>query len=347
MLKQFTKKTLFFINKNPISKVLYQNEISNRAKLPIMEIDLLSKPINLFSPYTNEVHPPNDWYSHAKIFKKFLGLDEKYQFKFVIEHGSFLTPLMSPPEMESPFSIIVTSNKFRAKILKKYKDYSFSVGPFIHYAKNFYTKAQIIAEKERLGKNILVFPGHSAVHHIQKFDNEWFIKEIKKIAKDFDSIRICLYWSDIQLGFHKYYQNLGFECITAGHIIDPNFLPRLKGIIEIADLTMSNDIGTHIGFSVFMDKPHILFHRFPRLQANRKWERELTIRHWQSKPFQEILDSFAKVSYKITPKQRSIANKYYGGRNDLRNKKEFKKIVDFSEKIYQQKLNSSPAAINH
>lgn len=334
MIKQFTKEALFFINSNPISKKIYKQEINRRSKLALIDIYPLSKPINLFSPFTDEIHVANDWYGHAKHFKDYIGLSQSYQFKFIIEHGSFLTSQLSPTEINPKFSVIVTTNNFRANILKKYKDFTFSIGPVIHYVPHFYSDGEIIKEKKRLGKNILLFPGHSATRHIQKFDNNWFIKNVKEVAKGFNSIRICLYWTDIQLGLHKYYKDLGFECVTAGHIIDPFFLPRLKSLIEIADLTISNDIGTHLGSAIYMGKPHILFHRYPKLEAKRKWERELTIKHWESKPFQEILNAFTKISYKITPKQRQIANKYYGGKQDTKTKKEFKKIVDFAEKIY-------------
>lgn len=336
MLKKIVKKTFFFINRNPISKKLYEQEINHRSKLALTEIDPLSKPINLFSPFTNEIHVANDWYSHAKHFKNYMNLPQSYQFKFIIEHGSFLTPQIAPTEADSNFPIIVTTNKYRANLLKKHFNFSFSIGPFIQYVPHFYSDEKIIEEKRRLGKNILLFPGHSAIHHIQKFNVKWFIQNVKKIAKNFEAIRVCLYWKDIQMGLHKYYKDLGFECVTAGHIIDPFFLPRLKTLIEISDLTVSNDIGTHTGLSIYMNKPHVLFHKFPKLIADRKWEREVTTQHWKSQPFQDILNTFTKVNFKITSKQRQIADKYYGGKHDIKTKKQFKQIVDFAEKLYQK-----------
>lgn len=336
MLKVFTKNALFFINKNPISRKIYNNEVIKRSKLPLTEISSLSKSIQLFSPFTNEAHIPNDWYSHAKHFKNYMHLPQSYQFKFIIEHGSYLTPEISPVETNPKFSIIITTNKYRAKLLKEYKEFPFSIGPFIHYVPHFYPREKIEAEKKRLGKNILLFPGHSVTRHIQKFNNRWFIQNVKRIAKDFDTIRICLYWVDIQMGLHKYYKDLGFECVTAGHILDPMFLPRIKSLIEIADLTISNDISTHIGLSIYLNKPHILFHRYPKLIVDRKWEKKITTRQWKSKPFQDILDTFSKINYKITAQQRKVASKYYGGKDDIKTKEEFKKIVDFAEKNYQK-----------
>lgn len=330
--RNFFKKALFVINRNPVSKMLYQNEIAKRAKIPLTDIVSLSKHIQLFSPYTDEISTPNDWYGHAKTFKKFLGLPETYQFKFIIEHGLHLVNKVLDNEFSSNLPSCLTHSKFRADIIEKHHKKAFITGPYIHYAQSFYSEEKINAEKKRLGKNIVVFPGHSISYLIASYDNDWLINKIKQVAKDFDSIRICLYWADIQLGLHKYYQDLGFECVTAGHVLDPLFLPRLKSIIEISDLTISNNPATHVSYSTYLNKPHIIFRKNPKIIASKKWVKSIRS-VWASKPYQDILDGFSKVTFKITPKQRQIADKYFGI-NDIKTKSEFKKIVDLTEEIY-------------
>ena len=339
-LKRKLRDAIFFINKNPLSKFLYNGEISKRANLNLNQIIPLSKHIQLFSPFTNEIHPANDWYGHAKVFKKYLNLDRNYQFKFIIEHGSYTTEQISEAELEQDLPSFITSNEYRVKIFKKISDSSFSIGPYIHYAQNIYSREKIDAEKKRLGKNILIFPAHSLNFIIQDYDGKWFMNNVKKIAKDFQNIRICLYWADIQLGIHKYYENLGFECVSAGHILDPFFLPRLKTLIEISDLTISNDVGTHVGYCTYLNKKHIIFHKIPKIKTNKKWA-EFTQEYWSSTPYQEILNEFSKTTNSITTKQREISNKYYGGKNDIKNPTEFKKIVDLTEKTYQKLINYS------
>ena len=334
--KKFIKKILYTANKNPISKMLYDREISSRSKMELTDIFSLSKDINMFSPFTQELHPVNDWYGHARIFKQYMGLPQNYQFKFVNEHGVFLTQQVSEAELETDLPSFVTYSNYRVDVLKKYKKKVFKVGPFIHYSPNFFTKEKVASEKKRLGKNILIFHGHSLKSLVQKYNNNWFLKKVKQIGKNFDTIRICLYWIDIQLGIHKYYQNLGFECVTAGHILDPYFVPRLKSILEISDLTISNDAGTHIGYSIYMNKPHILFHKFPRLETNKK-RKELLLDLWSSKPYIETLEAFSKVNFNITAKQRKIIHQYFGSKEDTKTKAEFRKIVDLTEKIYANK----------
>lgn len=335
MVKKLVKKILYTINKNPLSKIIYQKEIEKRSKLDLTDIVNLAKDINMFSPFTKELHPVNDWYGNATNFKKYMGLPLSYQFKFVNEHGVFLTEQVAQTELESDLPSFITYSDYRVEILKKYKKNVFKIGPFIHYAPHFYSKEKITSEKKRLGKNILVFPGHSLKELVQKYKNDYFLKNIKKVAKDFDTVRVCLYWIDIQLGLHKYYQDLGFECVTAGHILDPFFVPRLKSLIDISDVTISNDAGTHIGFSLFMGKPHIVFHKFPKLETSKKWSEQI-LDLWSSKPYIETIEAFSPIRYSISKKQQQIIHKYFGDKKDIKTKAEFRKIVGLTEKIYQK-----------
>lgn len=336
MLRRFVKKILYTLNKNPISRFNYSREILKRSQLKLTDITYLSKDINMFSPFTQEIHPVNDWYGNARNFKLYMGLPQSYQFKFVNEHGVFLTDQVAQTELESDLPSFVTYSDYRVEVLKKYKKNVFKIGNFLHYAPHFYSKEKIASEKKRLGKNILLFPGHSLKELVQKYKNDYFIKNVKKVAKNFDTVRVCLYWIDIQQGLYKFYQELGFECVTAGHILDPNFVPRLKSLIEIANLTISNDAGTHIGFSVYMNKPHIVFHKFPKLQTSKQRKEQISDL-WSSKPYLQTLEAFSEVRFNITKKQHDIIHRYFGDMRDVKTKEEFKKIVDLTEKIYQEK----------
>ena len=44
--------------------------------------------------------------------------------------------------------------------------------------------------------------------------------------------------------------------VCAGHAYDPHFLDRLRTLIELSDITLSNNLGTHIGYCVSLGKPH-------------------------------------------------------------------------------------------
>ncbi len=335
-MKKVIKNILYFFNRNPLSTALYNQEIKKRSKLSLADVEGLSKHINMFSPYTNELQPVNDWYGHATILKKFLGLPQTYQFKFIIEHGTFLANQVADIELESNLPSFVTYSPYRAKVLKKHKQYTYAIGPFIHYAPHYLTQEQLKKEKKRLGKTVLFFPSHSLIGLTNEYDLEWSYKKIKAVSKGFDTIRVCIYWKDVLLGKHKYYQSKGLECVSAGHILDPLFLSRVKSIIATADLTTSNDASSALSYCIYMNKPHIIFHQRPKM-IGKKYFRKIMLDYWKAKPYNQIVKEFSKIQFSINSKQRELLN-YYCGTSSVKNKKDLLKIVEETEKIYQNNL---------
>ncbi|EKD89900.1 MAG: hypothetical protein ACD_32C00113G0009 [uncultured bacterium] len=333
-LRIFAKNILYKINKNPVSKALYDYEIQKRSGMPFTSILQLSRHIQMFSPFTCELQPVNDWYGHATILKKFLGLPKNYQFKFIIEHGTFLSEQVADIELESNLPSFVTYSKYREGILKKYRPHTYAIGPLIHYASHYLTQDQLKREKRRLGKTILFFPSHSLIGLTNEYDMEWSYKKIKSIAKGFDTIRVCIYWRDVLLGRHKFYLDKGIECVTAGHILDPNFLPRVKSIIQTADLTVSNDASSPLSYCIYMNKPHIIFYQRPEMHGKIYFKKVMSD-YWKSDPYNEIVKEFSKIKFKITDKQCRLIN-YYCGTENVKSKAELKKIVQETEQFYKK-----------
>lgn len=337
-IKKSIKKGLYTFHKNPLSKLLFAREIQARSKLPITSVENLSKHINMFFPYTSEIQPVNDWYGHATTLKKFLGLPQTYQFKFIIEHGTFFSDQVADIELESNLPSFVTYSTYRAKILKKYRLHTYAIGPLIHYVSHYLTEDELRKEKKRLGKTILFFPSHSLIGLKNEYDLDWSYEKIKAIARGFDTIRVCIYWRDVLLGKHKYYQSKGLECVTAGHILDPLFLPRVKSIIETADLTASNDASSPLSYCIYMNKPHIIFYQRPKM-IGKKYFKKIMLDYWKSRPYKEVVKEFSKISFIITDKQRQLIN-YYCGTTDIKSKPQLKKIIQETERIWYSRASS-------
>lgn len=330
-LKKSLKAALYTLQKNPISKSYYNLEIKKRSRLNLTDLEQLSKHINMFSPYTSEIQPVNDWYGHATILKNFLGLPKNYKFKFIIEHGTYFSDQVADIELESNLSAFVTYSPYRAKVLKKYRKYTYAIGPFIHYAPHYLTRKQLIEDKKRLGKTILFFPSHSLIGLTNEYDMNYSYKKIKELSKGFDSIRVCIYWKDVLLGKHKFYQSKGLECVSAGHILDPLFLPRVKSIIQTADLTISNDASSPLSYCIYMNKPHIIFYQRPKMYG-KKYFKKIMTDYWKSKPYNQIVKEFSKIHFRITPRQRELMN-YYSGTNSVKSKFKLLKIVKETENL--------------
>lgn len=335
LVRFLVKKSLFKILDNKLCRNYYKKSIAARAVLPLTSIEKLSQHINVFLPYTNELHKPNDFYSHAKILKQYLNLPVNYQFKFIIEHGVILSKYLPQLESEAMLPSILTMSRYRKGVLKKNKKHVFSIGPYIHYSKHYLNTVELSREKKRLGKCLLLLPSHSTLELKAEYNIKKCIKKIEDIAKDFNSVRVCLYWQDVLHNADSLYKKAGFECVTAGHILDPLFLPRLKSIIETSTLTLSTDPGTHVGYCVFLKKPHIILPSKHKV-VGRKSEIKSAWNIFKSRPYREVVQNFSKIDNHISDKQRKIVDKYWGT-NEIKSKKELKKMIYETEKNYLRK----------
>lgn len=281
----------------------------------------------------------SDIYSIEYTLNQYAGMPNDYPIRGNIEHAPQLSKLLAGGfSVHNSLPSIVCS-KFRAELIENEEGNhgAYSIGPYIAYAKHAYTKQKIVEEKKRLGKNLLVFPAHSIQGLDMNYDFEDFKNQIKLIGEDFDSIRICLFWKDIVEGKYKYYLDDEFELVTAGNFYDPLFMPRLKTIIETSTVTMSNRLGTHLGYCVFMNKPHYLCSSDVKMEkSNTDGEKMSNHQYKFSRLFQESLDNDEKITeliqefsvYRenISKKQHKIIN-YYWGIDQIKSKHEIRDLI--------------------
>ena len=293
---------------------------------------------------TLEIHQPNDFYGHATILKKFVGIQANYQIKTAIEHGVYLKPEGWKVDWKSPLPSMFTLSSFRFRHLKKLTGKRLhAIGPYVHYAKPFLNVVDTNKQHQRFGNSLLVFPAHSTHWVDVEYNIHQYCKKLETIGKSFDSIRICLYWKDILKGVAKIYRLHGFECVTAGHIYDSQFLPRLKSIIESATITTSNDISTAIGYCITMGKPHFLLQsEIERTSQIKKFLDECADNSKNIDAI-KIREAFMTgLRSDITPEQFAVVEKYWG-KGKEKTKEELKKIFEQSERLYKRNINSPSA----
>lgn len=290
-----------------------------------------------------------DLYFIGKTLKEYAGLPDDHAIKAFIEHAAQLSDYAKGGFKidESLPSIVISP--FRVSVIESISgnNGAYAVGPYIAYSKSALSDGELKAEKERLGKNLLVFPAHSIRGVKTVYDIDAFCKEIKKYAKNFDSVRICLYWKDILLGTAEIYKKYGFEIVTAGHFHDPMFMPRLKSIIETSTMTMSNKLGTYIGYCIYLNKPHFLVKSELDTEMILDEGKEFAEHEYEiSKKVQEKLKNkdidllkevFSKYEEVITEEQRDIVNKYWG-LTEIKSPKQLRKLLLELEGEYRLKF---------
>ena len=318
------------------SPFFYRHYLRKRANLKLTDIDELAVQIPLlaFMLTTPELNKSNDWYGHAACLKKYCGYNGNYATKAVIEHGANILP--SPIEdIKNEFRSLIIFGRNYHNYLKDIDRQIYTIGPFIHYAAHILSPTQLASEKKRLKRSLLVFPSHATSVTDAKYDTKAFCNKILSLKERFDSIRICLYWKDINNGLYQIYKDFGFECVTAGHIFDPLFLSRLKSIIEMSTVTMSNNIGTHLGYCIYMNKPHYFFRQ--KLNFIGKVAEEIKIIETTEKSdvYMKLRKAFGTYSETISKQQYDLVN-FYWGLDQTKTRGELRNIFNEAERLYKK-----------
>lgn len=266
----------------------------NRKKFGIFEYNNLSLPLK---NYTFQTYNGNNTFGILKILENYCG--KKTVKNIAIEHGFYLGEFCDEREMK--YSNIITMSESRKDILQKRNKNLrvIEVGPYIHYAKSYYTEEEMQKIKSIYGKTLLVFPTHS-LDSLNIQDN-FFIEKIEEIKHDYDTVFICLFYVDIQNGQYKKYLEKGYKIVTAGHRYDIKFLERLRSIIELSDYTISSSFGTHVIYCTHLNKPHSIFEGELFYKENHKFS---------SKIVKSVLELNLR-SDKISIEQKKKIKSYY------------------------------------
>lgn len=280
-----------------LNKRRFLKEITYRKKLSIFDYKNLSKGLP-FCPF--ERIKDSNFYGQAFSLQNYAGVSS---VNYSIEHGLYFDDYIPKASFLQTTHRILTMSDIRKNVLSRtLKKEILSIGPYIHYAQSILSEREIVALKKDLGKVLLFFPTHTCKDGGQTYDIAHTISKIKRIAeqKKCDTILVCMYYRDIlNSQYADRYEEAGIKVVTAGHQLDLYFLSRLKSIICLSDFTISNNVGTHTGYCVFLGKPHYIF------------ESDLVLSD-SSLQFQQIGRAFFDDHETITVQQRNLTSLYWG-----------------------------------
>lgn len=195
------------------------------------------------------------------------------------------------------------------------------LSPYIFYARSLLGYGKLQKMKRKLHRTLLVFPLHSVdEQEYTTYDVDVFIKQIEEVKKvhGYHSVMVCMYWYDIIMDKYKAYQNMGWKVVTAGHRLDANFLNRLRSIISLADMVVTNGVGTHIGYAICLRKPVYVID-LPSYNTafdinGDKYGEEYAHKFVSEaeKTDREIKQAFCRYNEVITQEQIAVIEKYWG-----------------------------------
>ena len=282
MYKVKNKKLFFAIQKN-------------RKSMSIFNYKDLAAPIPY---YPLEFVKDSNYYGQNFWIKKYTGLQ---YIDVSIEHGLYYGDYIPYSSYCKTVKKILTSSLVRKQVLEKLNKPVVTIGPYIHYVPYLLAESEVQAIREKYGRILLFLPTHTTREGGRKYDAETNVGMLKAFVKEkgFTSVFVCMYYYDIlHSDLATVYEQAGFKVVTAGHRLDLNFLCRLKSIIGLADYTISNFVGTHVGYCIYLKKPH--------------WIMNPVDFSGMPKDFVEITEAFLSFSNTITQEQYDVVAKYWG-----------------------------------
>ena len=320
------RKYLKKIEKNYLLLRNYKNknESDMRKEISIFDFKNLSEEMGI---YTNEYYFGNSLYGIIENLRIFSGFEK--EFVGAIEHGLYLGHDCNKEEINKSLKKILTFGESRKRYLEKFSSNKiYKIGPYINYAQSLYDEKKIKQIKKEIGKTLVFFPYHSIESIEASYEKDKILKKLNELKSEFKTIIICLYYEDINKKKADFYIKNGFKVVTAGHKYDKNFLNRLKSIIYLADETASNAVGTHIGYCIYLKKPHFLIESQNNMifkeEKIKKWFEGIKDSYLMEE--NEIMEVFKERTSTITNAQEEICN-FYWGFKEIKSKEEIFKIL--------------------
>lgn len=249
----------------------------------------------------NERYRGNALYGIGEVLRSYSGYNCK--LPIYIEHGVYFGSEVDADMIDGSLPGIITFSKYRqAMINRKASIDVLPIGPYIHYAQPFLSAEEKRKLKYQLGSTLLVFASHSIEEDkAGRIDENALLKAIENLTLEnqFDTVLICMYYNDLLLGRDLFFKDKGLDVVCSGHRYDPAFLSRLKTLISLSDYTLSDGVGTHVGYCIYEHKPHAIVPESSVQKRNSEEE------------MREITKAFANYRG-ISDQQLEIVDTYWG-----------------------------------
>lgn len=200
---------------------------------------------------TRELHHPNAYYGHDGVLRRYAGLSAGRTLKAAIEHGPVIAgDRIWEIDAQTRMPVFLCASPDRAAQYRSAGGSAretIAVGPLILYARSTRVSPP--------GDRLLFFPPHSSHHVRARYDFGAVERFLERSRSDWNEVWACIYWRDVLEGHADVFRSLGVECVTAGHMYDPGFLDRLRAIIESCDAVSSTEVGSHIFYSLALERP--------------------------------------------------------------------------------------------
>lgn len=285
-------------------------------------------------------------YGHLNALADYANYAYKDELRLLlpsIEHG--ISWLDSPAQNDKkPYlHSLVSQGAYRHQALRlNRKIPHYIIGPYIHYASPFFNKDDQQQLKKKLGKVLLVFPAHTYEDSSASYTRKDYVNAvINQFGNNFDTILVSAYWNDVDDELFDLFEKSGAHIVSSGLRSDIHFIQRLKHLITLSDAVTGNALGTHIGYSVYLNKPFIFFEGNQSVQIKEpSCYTEISSVDFSQTGKKSIVDEVKDVfslneQSLRTQKKLNFYEKYWGGSSAIKTPEEIRAIFDIQKDLLQ------------
>lgn len=266
---------------------------------------------------SREVYRGNTFYGIGRSLRDYAGAHTSV--KACVEHGVYFGNYTNPQELEgSGLPCLLTFGTSRLAHVRAVSNTPVGlIGPYIAYASDYLTDEKLRELRANLGRVMLVYPSHSVDRVRVSYEISQLLEVVERVAKErqIDTVLICLYYRDILGGAADAYESRGFTVVTAGFREDPLFLSRQRSLIRLSDFTMSNNVGTQVGYCSYLDKPHYVFPQEKQfVSASVLDDSEFANPYATQNEIEraDVAAAFRRFEPMRTPEQSRVLERYWG-----------------------------------
>lgn len=277
-----------------------------------------------------EIYRGNTFYGIGETLRAYAEYPKP--IRACIEHGVYFGEYVNPQETRhSGYPALITPSRTRQRhIAKTSQIATVAVGPYIAYASPYLSEMAMATARSQLGRVLLVFASHGIEGLRAQYDTDRFISWIRQLqrATSTDRVLVCLYFRDIERGQAPVYEEAGFRVVTAGRREDPQFLRRLRSLIELSVVTASNSVGTHVGYCVYLERPHTIFAQAVQYEpASLGYDSESALITAESALSEKrvVLSAFDAPTTELSTHQRLVTDTYWG-LSQIRSSEELREV---------------------
>lgn len=299
---------------------------------------------------------PNAFYGNSHVLKMFAGVEPGFSLDRIIPHGVNLSREPWDVEISHPVKTILCHSEAQGR---DYPESGFHkavvpIGAPYYYASRLVN--MVLPSIKRNPHGIVVFPAHSTHQLTANYEqSEWFMA--LGHLKEFYDVTICLYWRDIQLGYHKPYLESGFDVTTCGHMFDDHFLIRLAWILKHHHHAYLNRLGSCAYYSAAEGLDISYFNQDVQFTGPKENLDADLSKSFDTNHAQAFFNSFSLIGDARRSVQFDIAHSAIGG-GDLKSPEElheilvanqlpdWKSITDTSQPVQKAESKSSPLTPN-